>query len=384
MAATPVRPASADELCECIEDAARSGARLVLLGGGSKRAIGRPTPEAVVVDMRGFAGVIDYDPSELVLTVGAGTPLAEVEALVAARDQMLAFEPFDHGPLFGEPAGAATIGGVIAAGVAGSQRLTQGGARDHLLGFRAVSGRGEVFVGGAKVVKNVTGYDLPKLMAGSWGRLAALTEVTLKVMPRPRVVATRVITGLSTDEAVAVMASAMGSQAEIAAAAYLPAELGGGVSMTAFRIQGFGPSVAARCSMLAARLTGCEALDETEATALWTSLQTLEPLGLELPLWRVNVPPREACAVVAALRPLGGKWLLDWAGGLIWAACDGGPEVIRAAALTAGRHATLVRAPEALRRVVPALQPQVRGIEALEARVRRAFDPHEVFEAGRF
>lgn len=380
-----VRPTSTEELCACIGDAARTGVPLRLEGGGSKRAIGRPTPGATVVDMRGFAGIVDYDPSELVLTVQAGTPLAEIEALVAAEDQMLAFEPYDHGPLFGAPAGATTIGGVVAAGVAGSQRLTQGGTRDHLLGFRAVSGRGEAFMGGAKVVKNVTGYDLPKLMAGSWGRLAALTEVTLKVLPRPRVVASRMITGLGPDEAVATMASAMGSQAEIAAAAYLPAGLSGDVSKTIFRIQGFGPSVAARCTMLAARLaTNCETLEDAEATALWASLRTLDPLGLELPLWRINVPPSQACAVVTALRPLGARWLLDWAGGLIWATCDGDAQVIRAAAATAGGHATLVRAPEALRLAVPAFQSQQSGVEALEARVRRAFDPHEVFEAGRF
>jgi len=153
---------------------ADTGAKLALCGGGSKEQLGAPR-EAERVDMTGFAGVVDYDPAELVLTVRPGTPLAEIEALVASENQMLAFDPFDHGPIYGMPAGRATIGGVVAAGVGGSQRLSGGAPRDHLLGFRAVSGRGEVFVAGAKVVKNVTGYDLPKLAAGSWGRLFAMT-----------------------------------------------------------------------------------------------------------------------------------------------------------------------------------------------------------------
>src|SRR3546814_532187 len=163
---------------------------------------------------------------------------------------MLAFDPFDHGPILGGTAGAATIGGVVAAGVSGSLRLSGGGARDHLLGLRAVSGRGEVFVAGAKVVKNVTGYDLPKLAAGSRGRLFAITEMTLKVLPRAPIAATRAIAGLDPAAAVSLMAAAMGSQAEVGAAAYLPAALNDGQSLTLLRLLGFGPSVAARCRMI--------------------------------------------------------------------------------------------------------------------------------------
>lgn len=167
MAEARIRPGSADELIEVVADAAASGGKLEIIGGGSKADIGAPR-EAALLDMNAFSGVIDYDPAELVLTVGAATPLAEIQSLVAQSGQMLAFDPFDHGPLFGRPAGAATIGGVLGAGVSGSARLSRGAARDHLLGFRGVSGRGEAFVGGAKVVKNVTGYDLPKIMTSAW------------------------------------------------------------------------------------------------------------------------------------------------------------------------------------------------------------------------
>jgi glycolate oxidase FAD binding subunit len=305
-----------------------------------------------------------------------------VQALVAAQGQMLAFEPFDHGPVFGRPPGAATIGGVVAAGVSGSQRLALGGARDHLLGLRGVSGRGEAFVSGAKVVKNVTGYDLPKLMAGSWGRLAAITELTLKVLPAPRVSATRILTGLTPTAAIHAMAAALGSQAEVAAAAHLP----GPAPTTAFRIQGFAASVAARCTGLARTLAAFGALHDpgAEGGAIWEAIQTLSPIAGPWPLWRINVPPSQGAEVVTQLEAAGARWMLDWAGGLAWVAFDGGPEVVRQAAAQAGGHAQLWRAPEPLRAQVAPFHPQPAGLAALEERVRRAFDPNGVFETGRF
>jgi len=381
-------PTTPDDLCAVISDAARSGMRLTISGGGSKSDIGKPC-DVTRLDMRGFAGVIDYDPAELVLTVGAGTPLAEVESLLAERRQMLAFEPWDHGPLFGKLAGATTIGGVIAAGVAGPGRLAKGGARDHLLRFEAVSGRGERFVGGAKVVKNVTGYDVPKLMAGSWGRLAAMTQVTLKVLPSPRASATMVIEGLSSVQAHAAMTQAMGSHAEVSAAAHVPAALGAEErSMTALRIEGFEPSVAARCTLLLDVLRDhggtLYKLAAMQAKSFWRSVREVAPLMDSATLWRICVPPSGGCAVVAALEPLGARWLFDWAGGLVWLAFDGEAEHIRRIAERAGGHAMLIRAPAATRAVVPAHHPPSFPVAALEARVRRAFDPQGIFETGRF
>jgi glycolate oxidase FAD binding subunit len=381
-----LRPATPDDLSDAIADAARSGTRLAITGGGSKAEIGKPC-HAVRLDMRSFAGIVDYGPPELVLTVGAGTPLSEVESLLAAHGQMLAFEPLDHGPLFGQPAGAATIGGVIAARVAGSGRLTKGGARDHLLRFEAVSGTGERFVGGAKVVKNVTGYDLPKLMAGSWGRLAAMTQLTLKVLPRPRASATMVIYGSSIPRAHAAMTRAMSSHAEVSAAAHIPAADGTEQSMTALCVQGFEPSVAARCALLLDVLRDHGSLHElpaAEATTFWQSVREVTPLADSKTLWRIDVPPSAGPGLVEAFEPLGARWLFDWAGGLIWLAFDGNAGLVRPAAEQAGGHAMLVRAPAAMRAVVPAHHPRVPAVAALEFRVRRAFDPHGIFETGRF
>ncbi len=363
-----LRPANIGELCEVIA----AGGKLRLRGGGSKDAIGAPC-DAQVVDMCGFSGIVDYDPPELVLTVGAGTPLAQIEALVAGEGQMLAFDPFDHGAMLGNDGGA-TIGGVVAAGVAGPARLSRGGARDHLLGFTAVSGRGERFVAGAKVVKNVTGYDLPKLMAGSWGRLAALTEVTLKVLPAPRTRLTLAMRGLDAAGAVAAMARALGSAAEVTAAAHLPDWRGEAV--TALRLDGFAESVAARAAML----PEFDAIEDGDA--LWRAVRDASPLPCEWPLWRLIVAPGKAPGVIAALPDA--QWLLDWAGGLIWLASDADPVAIRTAAEAAGGHATLWHASEAMRRAVPAVHPQPPALASIEQRLRRAFDPNGVFETGRF
>ena len=378
-------PQSARDVADAIADAARQGERLTITGGGSKAATGAPVAVREL-STRGLCGVVDYDPAELVLTVRPGTPLAQVQALVASEGQMLAFEPFDHGLIFGAAEGAATIGGVVAAGVAGSQRLSGGAARDHLLGFQAVSGRGEIFVAGGKVVKNVTGFDLPKLAAGSWGRLFMMTELTLKVLPMPRELRTLAIAGLSLDQALALMALAMGSQGDVAAAAYLPAGLRGGESATILRVQGFDASVAARCMLLETLLADFGRLapiSPTDAEAMWADLRRLAPLGPDRPLWRLNVVPSLAGRVRQAL-PANADMLFDWAGGLVWVAGAVDPALIRSAAVNAGGHAMLIRADAALRAQVPAFHPQPAGLAALEERVRRAFDPTGLFETGRF
>jgi len=380
-------PQSEGDLCDVIAQATRDAEKLAVTGGATKAGVGRDMENARRLDMRGFSGIVDYDPAELVLTVRAGTPLAEVEALVARHEQKLAFAPFDHGPIFGQPTGTSTIGGVIAAGVAGSQRVSQGGARDHLLGFRAVSGRGEPFIAGAKVVKNVTGYDLSKLVSGSWGRLVALTEVTLKVLPRARLSVTKAVEGLTAADAVRLMSRALGSQADVSAAAHIPGQADSGASLTLLKVEGFGPSVAARCAMLDELLSevgSVPQLDSALADHLWSELRTLAPLSGDAPLWRINVAPREGAGIVAAIEPLGAQWMMDWGGGLIWATMTGDPAVIRDAATRAGGHAMLVRGPAALRDRIGAFHPAVPGIAALEERVRRAFDPNGVFETGRF
>lgn len=381
-----LRPADAQELCAAVTDAADKGDRLRIEGGGSKNAIGAPVGDCTTLSMRAFSGIVDYDPPELVLTAKAATPMAEIERALAEKRQMLAFEPFDLGPILGEQAGQSTIGGVIGAGLSGSQRLTHGAVRDHLLGFTAVSGRGELFTAGGKVVKNVTGYDLSKLMCGSWGRLAALTEVTVKVLPRPAVTVTMVARGLDPRSAWAAFAGLLGSHIEIAAAAYAPAGLLDEKSLAAIRLQGFPPSVDARCAMAGAMpdIGGFETVREGEGAAFWQAMRDLSPLSGDAPLWRIVLPAREAPAFTAALPEGAGRWMMDWAGGLIWLTGEVEPDRLRALAARHAGHAMLLRAPASVRAETSTLHPQPAAIAALEDRVRRAFDTKSVFETGRF
>jgi glycolate oxidase FAD binding subunit len=366
-----LHPSDARDLQDIVANAAATGQKLELCGGGTRAGFGAPR-DATQVSLRGLAGVVDYDPAELVLTVRPGTPLADVQALVASEGQMLAFEPWGDA--------GATIGGTVAAGVAGSRRVTAGSARDHLLGFSAVSGRGESFVAGAKVVKNVTGYDLPKLMAGSWGRIGAMTELTLKVLPRPRMVVTLMTQGLSPHAAHAAMACALGSNADVSAAAHLAR------GVTLLRVAGFAPSVTARCTALPGLLRDhcmVEPLSDADAEPLWAEAMTGAKLAGSV-RWRVHLPPRQAPALIDMLAPLGIDWAMDWGGGQIWIALDSAGTEVRDAAAALGGEAALVLASADMRSKVPAFHPRPSGVSALEQRVRRAFDPKGVFATSRF
>jgi glycolate oxidase FAD binding subunit len=372
---TQLVPRDSQDLSDIISSAISSGNKLELQGGGTRAGFGGER-EVQIISLAAFSGVIDYDPAELVLTVRPATLLADVEALVAAEGQMLAFEPWGNE--------GATIGGTVAAGVAGSRRVTAGSARDHLLGFKAVSGRGETFVAGAKVVKNVTGYDLPKLMAGSWGRIGAMTELTLKVLPAPRHNVTLAAKGLSPEAAHAAMAAALGSNADVSAAAHLSSD------QTLFSIAGFGQSVSARAAALPnilSRFCDVQQIAQQAAEALWKEAMTGHALPGET-RWRVHLPPRSASVFLEQLDEkaddLGLDWAMDWGGARIWVAHHGASLIVRDVAAALGGEATLISGTAAMRNAVPAFQPRPAGITALDQRVRGAFDPHGVFASTRF
>src|SRR5215469_10633410 len=215
-------PTSIDELREATATALAAEEPVELVAGGTKRGLGRPLQTPHLIDLTRLSGIRDYAPNEMVLTAGAATPLPVIERALAAAGQMLAFEPPDWRSLLGQAHGSQTLGGIIACNLSGPRRIKAGAARDHFLGFAAVSGRGEAFKAGGKVVKNVTGYDLPKLLAGSYGTLAALAEVSVKVLPRPETAATVLVCGVAADDAVRLMSAALGSPHEVSGAAYLP------------------------------------------------------------------------------------------------------------------------------------------------------------------
>jgi glycolate oxidase FAD binding subunit len=385
-------PADIDELRDAVAAALMAEEPVEIVGGGSKRALGRPLQTPHALDLSRLSGIRDYAPSELVLTAGAATPLAEIERALAEAGQMLAFEPPDWRGLLGH-GGEPTLGGVLACNLAGPRRIKAGAARDHFLGFRAVSGRGEIFKAGGKVVKNVTGYDLCKLMAGSYGTLAALEEVTIKVLPRPEAEATVMVVGAAPEAASRLMAAALGSPHEVSGAAYLPAGYGPIVApgCVVLRVEGPEVSVAARYGALQHELAAgaSQVLHGENSTALWKGIGDAAPLAqLEhRAVWRVSVAPSRGAAFAEAIaRQLDAEWFLDWGGGLVWIALpeegDAGAAVIRGAVGGAG-HATLVRASPGLRRTIAVFEPQPAPLAALSRRVKEGFDPAHILNPGR-
>ncbi len=389
---THFRPKDEVELVGIVQQALATEEPMELVAGGSKRSLGRPMQLPHVLDLSGFCGVQVYEPEELILTVGAATPMAEIERTLAGAHQMLAFEPGDWRALLGTADKTQTLGGVLSCNIAGPRRIRQGAARDHMLGFHGVSGRGESFKAGGKVVKNVTGYDLCKLMAGSYGTLAALTEVTVKVLPYPEATRTVALKGLAVDAAVKAMIQAVGSSHELGGAAHLPAVLSPtGAAMTVVRVEGPVPSVEARAVALRDELSGfgaAEIIDNDASLPLWQTFRDIMPLAspADAAIWRVSIAPTDAPALVDTLsRALDLRYFLDWGGGLLWlavtGASDGGATAIRSA-IKSG-HATLIRGGDGLRAAVPVLQPQNPTVAALARRVKDSFDPKRIFNRGR-
>jgi glycolate oxidase FAD binding subunit len=388
---THLRPSDAKTLTDMVGFLVARKASTEIIGAGTKRAIGRPTNTEYQLDVSAIAGIREYDPNELVMTCGAGTPMWAIESALADANQQLAFEPMDYGPLLGGPVGRGTIGGVLAANLSGPRRFKAGAARDHFLGVAAVSGRGEAFKAGGKVVKNVTGYDMCKLLAGSWGTLAVMHEVTVKVLPAPEETVTLVLHGLTVAQAVEAMTTALHSPHEISGAAHLPA-----TQETLLRIEGFPQSVIARLEALTSLLANSPGkhsiLDAATSIERWKGIRDVAPLNepMDQPVWRLSLPPASASAVWQELiDQVAVDGFLDWAGGLIWLATDpaspdGGADAIRTTLnRTQGGHATLIRGTAGLRSGISVFPPTTPGVAALQQRVRAGFDPHDVLNPGR-
>lgn len=397
---TTFTPKTSAEILDIVRWAVSEETPLEVLGHGSKRGIGRPLQTEDVLDLSGLAGVTLYEPEELVLSARAGTPIAELEQLVARHNQQFAFEPMDYGPLLGIEAGHGTIGGALASNLSGPRRIKAGAARDHVLGIHAVSGRGEAFKSGGRVVKNVTGYDLSKGLAGSWGTLAVVTDVTFKVLPTAETERTLVITGLDDAHAASAMAEAMSSTCEVSGAAHLPEGVVGrfldralsGGARTVFRIEGFGPSVEYRFNRLAALVKPhgpVDSLESEESRKLWREIRDCRPFadGTQAPVWRVSIAPTQGYRMVDAFRrAAGANAFYDWQGGLVWLRMEADPEAEILRKLIAhfgGGHATLVRATASLRETIPVFHPQPPALAALSLRLKEQFDPRNILNPER-
>jgi glycolate oxidase FAD binding subunit len=394
-----LKPENADQLLDAIKWAASHGTPLAVRGCGSKDGFGRPVEAGHILDLGGLSGITAYEPNELYMTAMAATPMAEIKAALRQNNQQMAFEPPDMGVLYGGEGGS--IGGTIACNLAGPRRIQAGAARDHFLGFNAVSGRGEVFKSGGTVVKNVTGFDLSKLLAGSFGTLAVMNQLTFKVMPAAEKTRTVLVLGLDDAQAMAAMAAALGSSNEVSGAAHLPVPAaacsgvsyvsGAGGAVTAIRVEGPGPSVEHRCRALK-KLLGdfgdTEELHSQNSAGLWREIGDVGAFLDDGTVWRLSVAPMDGASVAAAiLATTEGRVFYDWGGGLVWlslkTSSDAAAEAVRGAVSAVGGHATLVRADADVRAAVPVFEPQPGALGELSARVKNAFDPKGVLNPGR-
>jgi glycolate oxidase FAD binding subunit len=393
------QPETEEQLADIVAQALADNETLDVRGRGSKQTLGCPTKTNHVLDLAKFSGIVFYEPEELVIQVRAGTPMAEIEAVLAENKQEFAFEPCDLGPLLGGQSGQGSIGGALACNLSGPRRIKAGAARDHFLGVSAYSGRGELFKAGGRVVKNVTGYDLCKLLANSYGTLCVMTTVTLKVLPAAEKSRTILVRGLDETQGIAALTKALASSHEVSAAAYLPQAVAArsdvayvrdaAASVTAVRVEGPVESAAHRCMALRQLLGASEELHSHNSLTFWRELRDVKPFVNDpRTVWRISVAPQAGPQVGKALRALGAEYFYDWGGGLLWAAMpdlvDAGAGVVRGAVAAAGGgHAMLVRAPANIREKVAVFQPQNEAVAALTRRIKIAFDPNRIFNPGR-
>jgi glycolate oxidase FAD binding subunit len=362
-------PESEAELAEMVRGATGP---LLVQGNGTKAGMLRPVQAAETLSTAAMTGITLYAPNELVLSARAGTPLKEIEAVLAKHGQQIIAEP-SH--LFGDEQ---TIGGVVGANISGPRRVTGGAMRDHVLGVRAVNGSGEILKFGGRVLKNVTGLDIAKLLTGSFGTLAVITEITFKVLPASEATGTVVLKGMDAQAAIGCLRAGLGSPFSVSGAAYLPNE-----KKTVLRIEDFESSVKYRTEKLAAQFPGAEILGTEDSKVLWRDIRDCKMLLNESEaLWRVSVPPSAGAGVLQAVAAHGVSGFLDWGGGLAWLsgpADERAHEGVCAAARAAGGVWWLMHAPEPFRAVVDVVPPEPPALAVLRRRVQQSFDPRGIF-----
>jgi glycolate oxidase FAD binding subunit len=387
-------PQNEAELAEMV---AAANGPLQVRGGGT-RPVGKPV-DGAVISAAGLSGIVDYEPGALTLVVRAGTPVAEVEAALAAEGQRLPFEPMDHRVLLGTD-GMPTVGGVVAANVSGPRRFSVGAARDFLLGGRFVDGAGRILKNGGRVMKNVTGYDLVKLMAGSFGTLGVLSEASFKVLPVPEQTLTLELVTADDLKAQEAMTRALTSPYEVSGAAVLP----GDAPRVVLRVEGFAGSVAYRAGKITDLLAGLGDVSRREGeeanAMLWQDVRDVGVLARCDFVWRVSATARDLHdAILREVRERTGALVqLDWGGALAWvgmtaeqAEAAGGANAVHSGLqataadrnrMPGGGHVTLIKGDADLRRAVPVFQPEPAPVAALTRGLRAKFDPKGIFNPG--
>ncbi|HYZ21180.1 MAG TPA: FAD-binding protein [Rhodopila sp.] len=384
-------------ITDAVADAASRREPLLVQGNGTKSAMLRPVQAARTLSTATLSGITLYAPKELIISARAGTPLPEIEAALAEAGQHMIAEPPDLSGVLGTHGRPQTLGGIVAANLSGPRRVAWGSMRDHVMGIRAVTGRAEVIRSGGRVLKNVTGLDLCKLLTGSHGTLGIITEITLKVLPAPEATGTLVLPGLDPAAGVAALSAALGSPYGVSAAAWLPPEaavrvpaLGISQSATLIRIEDFADSVTYRIGRLRDQFTasGASILDTDASRAVWRAVRDAVSLapGEQDAVWRVSVRPSAGPAILEAARKAGLSGFLDWGGGLVWLA---GPATatahgaVEVAAAQAGGVWTLMRAPDTLRGAVNVVPQEAPALARITREVKAALDPAGILNPGR-
>ncbi|OWV87634.1 hypothetical protein ATY78_03805 [Rhizobium sp. R635] len=384
-------PASEDEACELVRARSASRSPVRIIGANTRSAID-PTDGDLLATTE-LTGIVDYDPSEMVMTARAGTALADIEAAVSEKGQFLAFEPIDLGPVLGT-AGRSTIGGVMATNSSGPARFVNGAARDHLLGLRFINGAGEIIRAGGRVMKNVTGLDLPKLLAGSRGELGLITEVTFKVLPRPQTSSTLVLSCDDDAHAAKAMAAALRLPLSVSGAAFVPDDLAGRVMIgnlpeegaVLLRMEGLTASVKERAEKMRIAMApfGPVAIADHEASiTMWNTIRHAIPFSVDRKsfVWRISLPAMSAHRFVAAIRrEVKANVFYDWQGSLVWMETSEGldAQLVRTEiAKAGGGHAVLVRARSRLDS--RSFDPPSLPLLALSQRIKAALDPQTIF-----
>jgi glycolate oxidase FAD binding subunit len=389
-AAPTLAPKTEIEAASLVTEARAKGGKLDIVGGATRAGLGRPPRAHARLNTAGLSGIVFYEPAEMAICAQAGTSLAEVEAAIAEKGQMLPFEPMDHRDLYGVK-GEPTIGGLVAGNISGPRRISAGAARDALIGLRLVNGRGEIVKSGGRVMKNVTGLDLVKLNCGAHGTLGLVTQATFKLLPKPERAASIVIRRLSDQRAIEALSIALGSPFGVSGAAHISAGMGREFPRTFVRIEGFSASVDYRIGALLSLLApfgAKHALEAEDSERLWREVRDAAFLAepRDKAIWRISLAPSKAADFVASLSAHVHAHFYDWGGGLVWLSAEAAPQAasaIRAALAPLGGHATLVRAPVELREAIDVFEPLSAPLMRLTRGVKASFDPDGVFNFGR-
>ena len=395
-----LKPENENELQQIIKYCYKKDLPIEIVGAGTKNNIGRKLQCAKTLDMSNISGIVDYKPEELYITVKAGTPIKNVQDELKKNNQYLAFEPINFSEIFKKSSNEGTVGGTLSCNFSGSRRFKVGSARDHILGFKGYNGKGEKIKSGGTVVKNVTGYDLSKLVTGSFGTLLVLSEITFKVLPLQTDTKTIIVSGLALERSLGIMGSAMDSSNDPSGLVFYPDNFRNNFvfndlthpgSITAIRVEGTKTSTEQRINNLIQGLDlidkNITVLDSTQSEIFWEDTRALKVFSKnQKNILRAVIPPSETVNLINRLKAFHPNYFIDWGGSLIWLELDylsnQKIDQIRKRVLDAGGYLTVIKSPTNIKS-----SSEIFTIDPIKFKIsqnlKRSFDPKRIFNPGK-